>query len=179
MILPPLDDSLEDKLMIFKTEKSTMPMPTASGSERTAFWNKLVSELPAFVDYLLNRWRIDAPLVSQRYGITHYHHPDVVQQLGELTPETRLLQLIDAEIFKSVIPSGSRPIPWEGTALELEKDLTGSSSGVSHQARQLFSWQGSCGTYLGRLRKLYPMRLSYHRTDHDRKWTIEPKNMTP
>jgi hypothetical protein len=172
LILPPFDDSIEDKLILFKVAKRAMPMPTATNQERAAFWEKLASELPAYVEYLFNSWKINKLLVSQRYGVTHYQNPDILEQLGELAPETRLLQLIDAEIFKPVLPTGRPTNPWQGTAIELEQRLTSYPSDVVLQARELLSWQGASGTYLGRLRKTQPKRISYQKTRTDRIWTI-------
>ena len=37
MILPPIDESLEDKLIILKAEKHAMPMPTETNEEREIF----------------------------------------------------------------------------------------------------------------------------------------------
>ena len=164
MILPPFEGSLGDKLIIFKVQKHDMPMPTASGAERTAFWNALVSELPAYVHFVLNDWKIEQVLVSQRYGVTHFQHPDVLLALGELSPEVRLLELIDAEIFK--LPTTSE---WEGTSIELENRLANYPSDVAYQARNLFTFQAPCGTYLGRLKKLFPNRILYQKSKHDKK----------
>ena len=54
MILPPLEKSINDKIMIFKATQHPMPMPTSTGQEKAAFWQTLLRELPAFVHYLLN-----------------------------------------------------------------------------------------------------------------------------
>ncbi len=174
LMLPPLDDSLEDKLTIFKVQKHPMPMPTATDEERKKFYDTLVSELPAYVDFLLNDWTIPPHLVSQRYGITHYHNPKILERLGELAPETRLLQLIDAEIFKPNAPI-PRTAPWEGSGLELENALRTYPSVVHAQAKELFTWPGACGTYLGRLQKSHPKRIFYKRTKREgRRWIVNP-----
>ena len=57
LVLPPIDDSIVDKITLFKVEKKMMPMGTETNEEREAFWEKLVSELPAFVYYIMN-WEI-------------------------------------------------------------------------------------------------------------------------
>jgi hypothetical protein len=177
MILPPLDDSLQDKLIIFKAQCCPMPMPTATIAERQLFWDTLVSELPGYIHYLFNRWVIEEQLVSQRYGITHFHHSEIVSHLQELAPEMRLLELIDAEVFKYVEPIGRRTDPWKGSSMELEKVLTDSTSSVSFQARQLLCWQGACGTYLRRLKNLFPTRITFTTPHGVHRWTIEsPKN---
>src|SRR5947199_4251918 len=56
MVLPPIDDSIEDKLIILRASKFMMPMPTVTLEQRKAFWQTLVEELPAFL-YDLNQWQ--------------------------------------------------------------------------------------------------------------------------
>jgi hypothetical protein len=173
MILPPIDDSLSDKLIIFKVCEGAVKDPTATVTQRNAFWRKLTSELPAYIDYILNTWMIEKDFVSQRYGVMHFQHPEVLLKLGELAPETRLLQLIDAEIFKP-INNVARTLDWVGGAIDLEKVLTSSLSDVQYQARSLLNWQGACGTYLGRLKKQCSARIS-HTKPHRGSciWTIK------
>jgi hypothetical protein len=174
LILPPMDDSIIDKLIIFKAHKKPMPMPTATAQERIEFRTKLSQELPAYIYYLLHEWIIQPGMVSQRYGVIHYQHPDILHELGELAPETRLLQLIDTEIF--AIPQTDS---WEGTSLQLEQKLTSYGSSVRRQAYALLDWQGACGTCLGRLKKQHPARFSYKKGHRDRFWTIEPPPSAP
>jgi hypothetical protein len=173
MILPPWDDSIEDKVILFKATSYEMPMPTLTNEDRQAFWDALTGSLPAFVDFLL-KYEIPEKLSSHRYGITHFHHPDILEALGALAPETRFLELIDAEIFKYVLPSGRPTDPWEGTASKLELNLTDDISGVRYPARQLLSWQGACGTYLGRLQRRHPKRITFRKSHRDRIWKIYP-----
>jgi len=178
LILPPFDDSLADKLIIFKIEHRAVPedVDTRSTEAREAFRARLSTELPAYIHYLLNIWEIEPELASHRYGVTHFQHPDILWQLGELAPETRLLQLIDTEIFKinAKAPLCPRTDPWEGAASKLECVLSEDSSRVRYLARELLSWQGACGTYLGRLKNQYPKRVSYLKQHRDRTWTINP-----
>jgi hypothetical protein len=173
MILPPWDDSIEDKIILLKASPAKMPMPSVTDEERGAFWAKLVATLPAFVDYLF-KLEIPKKLFSQRYGITHFHHPEILEALGALAPETQFLELIDAEVFKYVHPIGRPKEPWEGTASALELNITDDASGVRYAARKLLSWQGACGTYLGRLQRMRPKRVSFRRGHRDRIWTINP-----
>src|SRR5260221_2547980 len=170
MILPPFDDSVSDKLIIFKVSKHPMSMDTATLEGRMKFRAALSAELPAYIHYLLHEWKIDPQLVSQRYGIIHFQNPDILLQLGELAPETRLLQLIDAEIFKN--PQHGE---WVGTSLALEQELTHQISTIRRQAQDLLDWQAACGTYLGRLKKLRRTRISSRKIHPgSRIWTIKP-----
>jgi len=168
MILPPIDESLTDKLIILKAARHPMPMPSVSDEEREIFMAALRAELPHFMEFL-TRWKIPDHLISQRYGITHFQHPDILEALGTFAPETKLLELIDAVLFDS-IATGS----WEGSASELERELKSEGSKVSHEARQLFSFSAACGTYLGRLARIYPNRFEGKHTEKGTRWTINP-----
>jgi hypothetical protein len=167
-ILPPIDESLQDKIIILKAAHHAMPMPTASGEDRESFIAALRAELPAFIDFL-QTWEIPKQLVSQRYGITHFQHPEILEALATLAPETKLLGLIDDELFGSALPA-----IWEGSASDLERKLKSEASQVSHEARQLFSFPAACGTYLGRLAKKYPKRFECTHTKKGNEWTINP-----
>jgi hypothetical protein len=65
LILPTLDDSLADKLIIFKIEHRGIPpdINTESIEGRDAFRHRLSAELPAYVYFLLNDWKIEPAVV--------------------------------------------------------------------------------------------------------------------
>ena len=92
----------------------------------------LKAQLPHFLYYLRCCWEIPKELVSQRYGILHYHHPDILETLGSLAPEHKLLELIETALFSSPAPGS-----FEGTAAELEHELTKEGSEVRRAASQL------------------------------------------
>ena len=170
MVLPPIDDSIEDKLIILRASKAAMPMPTATLEQRNAFWQRLMAELPAFLDYL-TRWKIPCEMVSERFGIAHFHHPKILQAIDSLAPEYRLLRLIDEELFQSPVAG-----EWEGSAEQLERRLCGDASGCRVEARKLFTFTTACGVYLGRLHKKLPERFERDRTSTRRAWTIKPES---
>lgn len=170
MVLPPIDESVFDKITLLKASEQSMPMPTGTIVEREAFWAKLVSELPAFLAHLVD-WQIPADMQSQRFGVTHYHHPDLVFALAELAPEHRLLSLVDGYLF-----DGSDQ--WTGTAEEIERKLTSSESACRHEAAKLFTFNTAAGTYLGRLAKRFPERFETERQDNHRIWIIKSKKYT-
>jgi hypothetical protein len=96
--LPPLDDSLLDKIILLKALKHDLPMKTRTHAEREAFWNTMMAELPAFIDYLL-KWKIPVELESPRFGITHYHHgrkagDKWVANLGGATVKYRIASVL-------------------------------------------------------------------------------------
>jgi hypothetical protein len=168
MVLPPIDDSIEDKLIILRAFKSPMPMPTATLEQRGAFWQKLEGEVPAFLDYL-TRWEIPIKLRSERFGITHFHHPEILQAIDNLAPEFRLLRLIDEWLFEAYENGAT----WEGSAEQLERELCADNSKCRHEARKLFTFNTACGVYLSRLAKKHPERFGYSRSANARTWKIE------
>jgi hypothetical protein len=165
-VLPPLDESLEDKLMILRITKRPMPMPTATTEQQRAFSDRIKSELPAFIHWLANHHEITPEMRNERCGIRHWHHPELMAAIRELSPESRLLSLIDMTVNASPF--------WEGTAEELERTLTCNSSSVRQEASKLLYWNNACGTYLGRLARDEPTRVEKVRTHESRAWRILP-----
>jgi len=164
MVLPPIDDSLEDKLILLRANRLPMPMPTASLEDRKAFEATLLAELPAFCAFL-DGWQIPTELVSQRFGITHFHHPELLDAIDALAPETRLLQLIESNCFQ-------KDRVWTGTAADLETELTAHGSASAYEARRLLSFTTACGTYLGRLASKKPKQVVKERTANSRRWEL-------
>jgi hypothetical protein len=169
MVLPPLDTSIQDKLMIFDCEKHPLPMPSANLEQRKALEHAIRQELPAFCHFLLE-WKIPAELVGQRFGVKEYHHPRVTQIMHELSPEHRLLQLMAGALFRSVSSA-----KWAGSILEFEKELTDDSSPMRHEARKLFTHSRSALTYLQRLHRRYPDHIKNEHGMHGGHWYIDQK----
>lgn len=168
MVLPPLDDHVADKIIVLRASRFDMPMPTGTLDEKEAFWNTMVGEIPAFLDWIINEFQIPEELRDpRRYGIATWHHPEICSALERLSPEFELLDLIDrAEIA---------PVePWSGTAAELENSLTGCSF-TRDSARRLLTWSGACGAYLARLAKKRPDRVVAARSSKRRAWRIAPE----
>lgn len=164
LVLPVIDQSIEDKLILLKVTRIGPPMPASTGAERDKFWKTLMSELPAFVDFLM-KWEIPEKLRSPRYGITHYHHPEILAAVSELSPENRLLSLIDRRVF-----AGTGLSVFEGPAEELERSLA--DGNTAYEARSLLSYTSACGVYLGRLAAKYPARVSSKLRRGQRIWSI-------
>jgi hypothetical protein len=154
MVLPPFDEGIEDKIILLKAFRKEMPMPTDSPQEKTAFAKQLISEVPAFLSFL-QTWEIPSNLVSNRFGIKTYHHPELLEKVTELAPEYRLLSLIDA--CQGLFPFTKND--WKGTALDLERELTDSEWSLHHQAKNLLQHQNTAGTLLGRLACQQPERV--------------------
>ena len=164
LILPPMDDDLIDKIIILRFAKHEMPMSTATNAERHAFWNALVEELPHYIFYLLNS-EVPREIISERYGVTHYHNPEIMEQLYQLTPEFHLLELFRAADIES----------WEGCARDLEQKLF-SNDNTKRRAQQLLDYAPNLLTYLKRLHDKRPLLIGYRRTSSGGIWSINLAN---
>jgi hypothetical protein len=169
LVLPPMTDDIEDKIMLFKIGSRPMPMPTTTAKEKTIFWEALRAELPAFVDAML-KYEIPPELVCPRFGVKHYHHPEILQGLNETSPENRLLTLIDKEMFETGVLRKAVDM----TAIEIEQCLTKESSSVSREARLLTTYSSAIGAYLARLAKSHPDRFTKRVVTGQSRWTIQP-----
>lgn len=158
MILPPLDGSILDKLILLKCGRATM------SEDRKENWQRLTAELPALAA-ALKSWRVPRSMACPRFGVKAFHHPELIEVLTSVSPETRLLTLIDEVIFSK--PNES----WTGSAEELEKELRQSS--FNFAVEKLLYFSSACGVYLSRLSAKdgrFIKRTASGRT----KWLIKP-----
>jgi energy-coupling factor transporter ATP-binding protein EcfA2 len=169
LTLPPIDESLEAKMIILRAFKKPMPMPTAKTEDRKKFWNTILSQLPAFAHFLTTSI-IPEDMVDQRYGVGFYHNRYILNEINQLSPEKRLLDLIDMGLFAK--DEMSIVNEYELSAHELESKLHENSK-THNETGKLLTWTTTCGTYLGRLAKKYPDRVKAARDGKDRVWIIK------
>lgn len=93
-VLPPVDNDIRDKLLILKGYQREMPMPTRSPEEQQAFWDTMVRELPYFLYWLTEVHEPDRAKLD-RFGPRHWQHPEILEELSRLNPETRTLEFIE------------------------------------------------------------------------------------
>jgi hypothetical protein len=173
MVLPPLDEDIEGKLMIFKVEAREMPMRTDTPEEADEFMETMVSELPAFVHFL-DGWMLPTAIEDPRFGVRSFHHRDIARDIELTTPQERLKEMIDEVIF-STVKAARSPVLWEGRAAELYRVLTDKDSTCSREAEKLLAGgRAVCGKYLGRLEKQEPTRFSHRLDQNTGVWTIQP-----
>jgi hypothetical protein len=160
--LPPISADYGDKVLIFHTKRTPLPMRTQTLEERRAFSEALSSEMPAFLHWLLHEWEIPGELLTYkdgsdatRFGFREYHHPLVKDGLFDETPAAELMMLIDMADFEHEGAKGLKlwdlPSPagstagvdgrvWHGPAVALERILTGQGGfpcSIDTQAREL------------------------------------------
>lgn len=162
-VLPPLDDSILDKMVILKCS------PAELSSDYGSNMKKLRAELPAMA-YYLSKVEVPRELAKGRFSLEAYQHPDIVALLYEQAPEFRLMSLIDEVCWHGT--AASDRAPWTGTAVQLEKELRQSEFGG--QVQSLVTFSAAVGTYLARLAAKRPERVQQRRTSTARSWVITP-----
>lgn len=169
-ILPPMDESILDKIILLKCSRAEV------GDNPKEIWKRFESELPQLA-YQLELLRIPKALKDSRYGVKAYHNPELLEIVADISPETRLLQLIDQIIFTRRNGEDHKHFkdrtdePWRGTAVELEKDLR--QSDFAFAIDKLLSFSGACGTYLSRLKSKFPERFQHSKNRGKTIWQIQ------
>jgi len=167
LVLPPLDDSVKDKLVILKANHAEMPMPTNTLEERDAFRKQLSSELPSFIYWLLNR-DIPSEYKDARYGVISFHNTELVEELEQISPEMVLLEIIDQSLFSEPAYSES----WEGSASDLKNDL--GDGKYARQIQELLPYPYITGKFLTKLSKSTNRVIAMKRNSKKRLWKIKP-----
>ena len=169
-VIPPLDDSIRDKIFLFKCSPVSAALAQFKDGQdnldRKKLWESVCAEVPAIRAWLLNGLdKLPAALRNVRFGIKAWHHPDLLNELSNLSPESRLLTLLDEVLFDAADDA-----PFEGKAIEIEKALRDSK--FAFEADKILKYNGACGAYLSRLCKSYPERISKRLSHGYTVWTI-------
>ena len=161
-VLPPLDPSLMDKLIILRCVRHPLPWP---GPEIEVLREIIDTELSQFAHYL-DGLTVPEHLVEPRCGLKAYQHPAILEELMQLSPEHQLIGLIDTAIFENEF------LTWRGTAADLETLLRDSK--YSREADRLFRFNTACGVYLARLHEQDPERFKRTKSKNKIRWAITP-----
>jgi hypothetical protein len=70
MILPRLGEDVSDKIILLRVTRHPMPMPTATAEEKELFRQVISQQLPGYLSWLENEFKIPNEWVSQRFGIS-------------------------------------------------------------------------------------------------------------
>jgi hypothetical protein len=167
MVLPPLDQHIADKLIILRASIFEWPMPMATTADRTGFHAQVISEIPAYLRWVLHTWEAPEEVIDRhRYNVATFHHPELVEAMHCFSPEAELHELLQI----TYVDAALHRQPVEATAAEIE-------TAIRHRepvrADRLFSFRTACGTYLGRLAKRYPRHLEGMRDNTRRWWVID------
>ena len=169
LVLPPLDDDIRDKLSLLKFEPISFPMPMGTEGEKRAFFDTVVAELPAFVSHLLNEYEIGDDLVG-RFGIRHYHHPQIADELLAVGPEIELLDFIERCLFAD---GGTI---WRGRAEDLRLILIGDDSPLARREQDRLPAAAWIGKRLKKLASRFPSMVELKRSAAHNEWVIKAHN---
>jgi hypothetical protein len=99
----------------------------------------------------LQDWEIPESMRTTRTGVVSYHNPLIVGKLEALHPEVLLVEMIHQAIDDEILMTPPETM-WQGTATDLHKVLTNSTShAFARSASELLSTPKATGMYLGRI----------------------------
>jgi len=164
-VLPPLDDSLRDKLILMRAYAFVPPHSPDDLAGRDRWRRALSAELPAFLRYL-QTYHIPPKMLNVRYGCVAHQDPELLHELHALSPESELLELIDMlQIW------GIDREPWEGTASDLKQALLAKDR--HNLVQKLLAYSSVTGRYLAQLSAKFPERVTVKkRTEQGKIWQI-------
>jgi hypothetical protein len=145
-VLPELDHTNVDKISLIRTGRANLIPGEADNRDR--FMERIRAEIPAFL-YRLEQLTIPEELENPRTGCAAWQHPDILEMLTEIAPETRLWELIQqCPLLRPTEEDGVWRL--RATAVEIEQKLK-ECSATSSSAKTLLYWNGAMGAYLAKL----------------------------
>ena len=173
-IIPPMDESIKDKINLYKCRvvvEALKPFLDDQGNlDRLALRKAILDEIPQVRAWLLHKLGVlPEDQRDVRFGLKSYHHPDLVGELSNLSPESRLMSLLDEVLFQEEKDQIVKD--FEGKAIDMEKALR--DSRFAFEADKILRYNGACGAYLSRLAKQHPDRISKRLNHGYAVWTIK------
>ncbi|MES2393241.1 MAG: hypothetical protein V4555_16480 [Acidobacteriota bacterium] len=180
--LPPMSSDFANKILLLSCEAGKMPVQTDTNDAWEEYGRNLKREQRAFAHFIDNEFEIPPEIQRSvdvgRYGFDVFHHPRLMELLFEQEPERGLLYMIDEELFKG---EGLRPADsqaysaaWGWDPAQRLAEVLRASSTHGAQARKMFEYSNTCGTYLKRLADKYPDRFQSKHTKSGNVWMIHP-----
>ena len=176
-VLPILDESLKDKIFLFKCSKVNMPMPTGTNEEREKFAASIKAQLPCYLYYLLEQFIMPSSITDQRFGVKYYHHPEILGAINEMSPEDQLLEIMAAEYvsYESTIEDDNSKT-FLLNSIGIYQTLTGQHAMHGKVASKILTTLQSVKTYMNRLADKKPDLVSpYTFSDKQQGWRFTLK----
>lgn len=151
LVMPPIKEDLVDKIILLKASRADFPVKDDDLVKRRAFWEACVAELPAFVSFLL-AWKVPEHQKDKRFGVRAWQHPDLLELLAELAPESSLLALID-----ELLPFDIDQNDFVGSSAKLHSLLI--EKDKLHRVEKIVKTPVWLGVYLSRLAKNFKNRV--------------------
>jgi len=116
-ILPDIEQSLLDKVSLYKAA------PTREGYDFHKLDKALAEELPAFAKWLEDWEPPDATIEASRFGVTSFHHPELLQAAKEVTSSHSFYEAF--HMFMSSQFNEFKTHEWIGNASTMLRDMAG------------------------------------------------------
>ena len=172
LVLPPIDDDIADKILITKcVQPCPWPMPMTTHEEKVAFFDKVRDEFPALIHHLRHHVDEIPRDFRGRFGVKHYHNPEICDSLMEISPEMQLAEQIERVLF------GRTGIPiteWKGSTNELIRIMHSDDSPLASYEKAKIPAAAWIGRRLGKLSARFPGRYELKKTENKNVWTIKP-----
>ena len=129
-ILPALDGTIRDKIMLFKLRSGYRPHFFGNNYENEA---RIRKELPYFLNWLINRpcpTDIMDP-VYKRFGVRSFHHAELVHQAQSETRESIFIEILQ-KWFASKRDENTSEV--ELTSTDLMTELTAAMGGAANMS---------------------------------------------
>jgi hypothetical protein len=156
-ILPPIDDSMLDKVSAYYCNPVKIPCDTQTMAGRLAFEASWKEQLPHWL-YHLQRWQIPEELRDNRTGLQAYQSRRVLSLINQTSPEHLLYEIIVVFFNEKLRWHGTNGI-WKGSAAQLQNEMRQTLPEMRHQLNGLTAHSSSFG---GLLANLY-RRDKYHK----------------
>jgi len=164
--LPPLDESIRDKIMLFRCAPATMKLDEQDPTAFAKWEDTIKAEIPGFLHWLRG-WQIPEDMRNLRFGVKAHLSADLVDAIDSLSQEMRFWQLIQ---MAQMIPIDGTW--WKGTASQLEAALR--EKYRSNELDRVLTWSTACGVFLSRLALKYPDKIKHKSgVNHVRTWEID------
>lgn len=150
-VIPPLEEGIDDKIILLKVCPVKTPMLAVTVDQRNAFAAALRAELPAFLAHL-EEFVIPTHLTDSRSGITAWQDQELLDAVREISPEKRMENLLSLCIHKGHFSLARGETKWMAAA-EVEGILTDRDSPTYSQAQTLLKYDAACGRNLSALAK--------------------------
>ena len=180
-ILPPIDESLSDKIILLQAHKRDLPRKPQDSEEYEAFRKDLEDRLPAFKHYLMYEFNCPEELKSPRFGVVAHHDPGLFAALSDFSPEERFQALLECCVG-TLLPVANESRSFG--AAELATMLIDEDFPCREEAGKLLQTHESVdaaaisvGTLMGNLKSKRPDLVRFHRTSETRSWLINPEQI--
>lgn len=104
-ILPEMDDGISEKIHLLKTIARAVDCDTCDIDAFNQYFDDLRAAVPDFIGFL-DQFEIPSELVGGRFGMLHYHNPELLADLSELSSTTGLWELLDDFWFEHIWRDG-------------------------------------------------------------------------